>query len=469
MTTQANGSREAFEAWVKSTGRPQLARSQHHDGYRNANEDAQWVGWQAALETRAAELVGWMPIDSCPVGESVLLGKWVPEDGSWYWITSGEYENDSIFCDFMDDGYVAEMFRKPSHWMPLPSAPTNKGADAGVDNGDDAIYLAWCQTLIKALKRLSFAAQTSGGTAGRDEELIAAIDEAEKAMSLSAAADALNTTPPEPAQQLVRGVWSLAQDIASEFAVRYAVKYTESESGIAAYARDRIERFLREHHPQNLGADAISRESRMVVIERNADGLPTVWCDPEIADIVAALNSAGIKTVASCSGHGHRPAQIAMADGREIMIVNSEDAKALGQLWPTDINGVARPNTPAQSKPGDAGSFHNGTDHVLDATQMIEPSEKAGELVPVAWLNTKYRTLFHASEIAATNRNSAAMEAGELIRLYTADAIRAAERRVYAECAEICRVRFRAEDSPEYERACLTIMELIKDKAEALK
>jgi hypothetical protein len=36
--------------------------------------------------------------------------------------------------------------------------------------------------LRAALKRLSFAAQTSGGTAGRDEELAAAIAQAEKAL-----------------------------------------------------------------------------------------------------------------------------------------------------------------------------------------------------------------------------------------------------------------------------------------------
>jgi hypothetical protein len=42
--------------------------------------------------------------------------------------------------------------------------------------------------------------------------------------------------------------------------------------------------------------------------------------DIEIAPIVEALNEAGVATRASCSGHGVRPANIALADGREIII-----------------------------------------------------------------------------------------------------------------------------------------------------
>ena len=58
----------------------------------------------------------------------------------------------------------------------------------------------------------------------------------------------------------------------------------------------------------------------MVVIERDANGTPTVWCDPEIADLVGALICAGIRTVASCSGHGEKPGIISLADGRELLI-----------------------------------------------------------------------------------------------------------------------------------------------------
>jgi hypothetical protein len=39
-----------------------------------------------------------------------------------------------------------------------------------------------------------------------------------------------------------------------------------------------------------------------------------------IADIVAALNAAGIKTVASCCGHGQISGSVVLEDGRELII-----------------------------------------------------------------------------------------------------------------------------------------------------
>lgn len=75
-------------------------------------------------------------------------------------------------------------------------------------------------------------------------------------------------------------------------------------------------------------APAGSREAAMVVLERGADGTPTVWCDPEIADLVGALNAAGIRTVASCSGHGEREGCIALADGRELVIRTPQEVRA---------------------------------------------------------------------------------------------------------------------------------------------
>lgn len=39
-----------------------------------------------------------------------------------------------------------------------------------------------------------------------------------------------------------------------------------------------------------------------------------------IAPLVSALNDAGIKTVACCCGHGVRPGNVALADGRELII-----------------------------------------------------------------------------------------------------------------------------------------------------
>ena len=42
-----------------------------------------------------------------------------------------------------------------------------------------------------------------------------------------------------------------------------------------------------------------------------------------IADIVAALNAANIKTVASCCGHGKQSAIISLDDNRQITIINA--------------------------------------------------------------------------------------------------------------------------------------------------
>ncbi len=84
------------------------------------------------------------------------------------------------------------------------------------------------------------------------------------------------------------------------------------------------------------------RESQMVVIDRDETGWPSIWCDPEIADIVRALNKGGVKTVASCSGHGFRPGNIALADGRELIVARDfTEARKIGKMFPVDINGEA--------------------------------------------------------------------------------------------------------------------------------
>jgi len=63
------------------------------------------------------------------------------------------------------------------------------------------------------------------------------------------------------------------------------------------------------------------------------------WCDPEIKDVVQALNDIGLQTIASCSGHGHRPSTIALVDGREILILrNYAEARQVGRLF-HGING----------------------------------------------------------------------------------------------------------------------------------
>lgn len=47
--------------------------------------------------------------------------------------------------------------------------------------------------------------------------------------------------------------------------------------------------------------------------------------DACIAPLVEALNVAGLATVASCCGHGKMPANIALVDGRELLIAPDFD------------------------------------------------------------------------------------------------------------------------------------------------
>ena len=69
------------------------------------------------------------------------------------------------------------------------------------------------------------------------------------------------------------------------------------------------------------------REAAMTVVARDATGKPTVWCDPCIADVVAALNAAGIETVASCCGHRSPvPGCISLADGRWFVLLPSYES-----------------------------------------------------------------------------------------------------------------------------------------------
>lgn len=58
----------------------------------------------------------------------------------------------------------------------------------------------------------------------------------------------------------------------------------------------------------------------MVIVRENEGGRSAVWCDPCLADIVQALNDAGIPTVASCCGHGRQDGSVVLADGRELMV-----------------------------------------------------------------------------------------------------------------------------------------------------
>ena len=61
-----------------------------------------------------------------------------------------------------------------------------------------------------------------------------------------------------------------------------------------------------------------------------------LYMDRCITPILDALNAAGIQTVASCCGHGVRPGNIMLADGREFIIApDYETARIAEKAFPS--------------------------------------------------------------------------------------------------------------------------------------
>lgn len=80
--------------------------------------------------------------------------------------------------------------------------------------------------------------------------------------------------------------------------------------------------------------DHTPRETAMVVLDPGTPerhGRDGVWCDPCLAPLIRALNDGGVRTVASCCGHGAVPGSIILADGRWLMIL--PDHGAAGALY----------------------------------------------------------------------------------------------------------------------------------------
>lgn len=65
------------------------------------------------------------------------------------------------------------------------------------------------------------------------------------------------------------------------------------------------------------------RERAMVEVR------PGVHCDPCLAPLVRALYENGFPTVASCCGHGKQPANVALADGRQVFVADPDWAEVI--------------------------------------------------------------------------------------------------------------------------------------------
>lgn len=94
---------------------------------------------------------------------------------------------------------------------------------------------------------------------------------------------------------------------------------------------------LRLSIPANLSHSGIAYEKDVAV-------------DSCIAPLVAALNAAGFRTVASCCGHGSRPGRISLADGRDLLIMSFQEASSIELLWP-DIHGEWRTGRESNPRP----------------------------------------------------------------------------------------------------------------------
>jgi hypothetical protein len=164
------------------------------------------------------------------------------------------------------------------------------------------------------------------------------------------------------------------------------------------------------------------RESKMITLRTDESGKPTVWCDPEIADLVDALNTGDLSTVASCSGHGHRPGRISLKDGRELLVMNSEQADAAERLFGIDINGASQESAPGQE--ADAINFilADGTHNVVAQRQL--PQHAKLYLAPSTSTAIAAMAIKQAAELARESLGGRAGEmlASEILALSPADA-----------------------------------------------
>ncbi|MEW8049266.1 MAG: hypothetical protein AB2809_02720 [Candidatus Thiodiazotropha sp.] len=92
--------------------------------------------------------------------------------------------------------------------------------------------------------------------------------------------------------------------------------------------------------------------SQVKLAKPRPDGRTHAPVDPCIADIVQALNDAGLQTLASCCGHGKVNGRISLEDGRDLVLMSFDEAQALSatdeRLSDYDVREII--NTPGCDK-----------------------------------------------------------------------------------------------------------------------
>lgn len=150
------------------------------------------------------------------------------------------------------------------------------------------------------------------------------------AATLRAYADMLDRKAPDGLRE------AIARHIHLHFGAGNAQKWEATSAKYKTEWRAKADTILALIQPAPAGM-ASHPDEGTTLVDIHGSGQADV--DTSIAPIVTALNNAGIKTVASCSGHGNRPGNIALKDGRELIIAESyEEGRAIDRAFP-DIHG----------------------------------------------------------------------------------------------------------------------------------
>lgn len=118
-----NESREAFEAWAVE--QPRVAANEDcfakspygAQRYEFGEVQSLWLSWQAALQWAASQQAaeGWRPISEAPKeGRDMIL-----------LLTPSRFPQVAFSNTWWTSGFSVEC--KPTHWMPIPAAPTAQG------------------------------------------------------------------------------------------------------------------------------------------------------------------------------------------------------------------------------------------------------------------------------------------------------------------------------------------------------